>query len=116
MTQEIRSQDWEEFCRRFTEGNAGSLLSIELTGRDGVQKNVARDLPLEKMTMDKTDACNDLITISMASNGSHVSHTIIEPIRLLVKEVKGSKTLQIEAENGVTLVTFHSGRFPEISE
>ena len=113
--QEIPSEDWAGFCEKFTEANRGSLLIVEIVERDGIQSDVARDLPLEKMTFDKTDACSDIISISLGQAGERrISHLVIEPIRVLLTKTKeGSKLLQIEAENGTTLVTFHSGRFSQ---
>lgn len=113
-TQEIQSEAWASFCKKFTETNRSSLLTIELIGVDGVQKNIARDAALEEMSFEKTTACNDFINISVGHNGSkRLNHVVVEPIDLLVKESpNGQKILQIRAENGTTLVTFHSGRFP----
>jgi hypothetical protein len=110
--QEIRSEDWAGFCEKFTQANQGSLLHVEMIERDGIKHDLARDLPLEKMTFDKTDACSDIINITLGQTGERrINHSVIEPIRLLLTKTKeGSKVLQIEAENGTTLVTFHSGR------
>lgn len=115
-TQEIRPEDWREFCEKFTEANRGSLLTIEMIGADGIQNDVARDVPLDTMTFDKTDACNDVISISFGKAGQkRLIHSVIEPIHLRVKQTKGSKLLEILAENGTTLLTFHSGRFPPMN-
>ena len=113
--QEIQSEDWCDFCEKFTDANRGSLLTVEVVERDGIQSDIARDSPLEKMTFDKTDACSDIITISLGPVGERrINHFVIEPIHLLLTKTKeGSKRLQIEAENGTTIVTFHSGRFSQ---
>ncbi|MEO6033827.1 MAG: DUF5335 family protein [Verrucomicrobiota bacterium] len=115
--EEIRSEDWAGFCERFTESNRGSLLNVDLLARDGLTNEIARDFPLEKMTFDKTDACSDIITICLGRAGERrINHSVIEPIRLLLtKSKEGRKILQIEAENGMTSVTFHSGHFPPVS-
>lgn len=115
-TQHIRSGDWEEFCEKFTEYNRGSLLSIETVDADGIRRELFRDLPLDKMTFDKTDACNDVISISLVGRADQrkENHFVIEPVDMQIKQSKeGNKILQIRAENGTTLVTFHSGRFPD---
>jgi hypothetical protein len=117
-TQHIRSKDWREFCDKFTEYNRGSLLSIDAIGADGIRGELFRDLPLDKMTFDKTDACNDIISISLVSRADQrkENHLVIEPVDMQIKQSKeGNKVLQIRAENGTTLVTFHSGRFPDMS-
>ena len=69
------------------------------------------------MTFDKTDACNDVISISLVGRADQrkENHFVIEPVDMQVKQSKeGNKILQIRAENGTTLVTFHSGRFPDL--
>ncbi len=114
-TQEIASEEWEQFCETFTETNRNSLLIIEVIGADGIRTAVARDLPLDKMSLDKSDACNDVITIKLGQG--RMTHFIIEPIHLRLRQSKdGKKLLELDAENGTTLVTFHSGRFPQVME
>ena len=117
-TQHIHNEDWQEFCEKFTEFNRGSLLAIETIGADGIRSELFRDLPLDKMTFDRTDACVDVISFSLV--GRHEqrkeNHFVIDPVDMQVMESKGGKkVLQIRAENGTTLVTFHSGRFPELN-
>ena len=109
--QEIRSEDWAAFCEKFTETNRGSLLSVESMGSDGVKNEIARDCPLDEMIFEKTDACSDFIHLNLGGTGERrINHQIIEPIRiLLVKSKEGRKILQIEAESGTTLVSFHTG-------
>ena len=118
-TQEISSEDWQEFCEKFTETNRGSLLTIEKIGADGIRSDVARDLPLNKMTFDTTDACNDVISISLDSEPDQrkINHFVIEPIHLRIRQSEErEKFLEIGSESGVTLVTFHSGRFPDMKK
>lgn len=116
-TQHIRSEDWQEFCEKFTEFSRGSFLTIETIGADGIRSEVFLDTPLEKMTFDMLDACVDVISISLTSRSDQrkENHFVIDPVDLQLKQSNdGRKILQIRAENGTTLVTFHSGRFPEI--
>ncbi len=118
-TQEISSDDWQEFCEKVTEANRNSLLTIEMIASDGIRSDVARELPLHKMTFDTTDACNDVITFSLDSepDGRKVNHLVIEPIHLRIRQdEEGKKLLEIGSESGVTLVTFHSGRFPDMKD
>lgn len=116
-TQHIRSSDWREFCEKFTGFNRGSLLSVETVGADGIRSELFRDLPLDKMTFDKTDVCNDIISISLVGRADQrkENHFVIDPVDMQLKESnEGNKVLQIRAENGTTLVTFHSGKFPDM--
>ena len=115
-TQDIQSEDWQDFCEKFTYFNRGSLLTVEVIGSDGVRSDFARDLPLDKMTFDTTDACNDMITISLESAPGErkMNHFVIDPRYLRIRRAEaGKKLLEIGSENGTTLVTFHSGRFPQ---
>ena len=109
--QEIRSEDWAEFCGKFTETNRGSLLSVESIDTHGIKNEIARDCPLEEMRFEKTDACSDFIHLNLGGTGERrINHQIVEPIRmLLTKSKEGRKILQIDAESGMTLVSFHSG-------
>lgn len=114
---EIRSEDWQEFCEKFTHFNRGSFLTVEVIGSDGIRGELARDLPLSKMTFDKTDACSDIISIALgtAPDQRKLNHSVIEPIHLRIRQAEaGKKLLEIGSETGTTLVTFHSGRFPQM--
>jgi hypothetical protein len=116
--QEIRSEDWQEFCKKFTEANRGSLLTIEVIGTDGIRSDVARDVPFDKMTFDTTDACNDVISITLGSapDQRKINHFVIDPMHLRIRRAEaGKKLLEMGSENGTTLVTFHSGRFPQVN-
>ena len=66
------------------------------------------------MTFDTGDACNNMISITLGTEGQRrITHVVIEPIHLRIKENgEGHKLLQIEAENGVTLIDFRSGKLP----
>ena len=113
--EEIKSTEWGEFCRAFSEANRGSLLTIELITADGIRSEIAQDQPLDRMTFDRTDACSDVISVSLGLSGERKRHHfIVDPIHLLVRKGEaGKKFLEIRGENGTTLVTFHSGRFPQ---
>jgi len=117
-TQEIPNEEWQEFCEKFTEFNRGSLLTVEVIGGDGIRSDVARELPLNKMTFDTTDACSDVISLNLGSapDQRKINHFVIDPMHLRIRQAEaGKKLLEIGCENGTTLVTFHSGRFPQIN-
>jgi hypothetical protein len=112
----VHPEEWSEFCDAFTKLNKGTPISIEHQKLDGRRDEIAREEVFQKMTLDRTDACNDLISITMGLEGQRrVTHVVVEPIHLRVKQNgNGQKLLQIEAENGITLVGFHSGRLPAL--
>lgn len=110
----IHPNEWRELCETFTQLNKGTVIDLEFVRFDGRRDQVARGDVFQKMTFDMSDACNNMITIVVGTEGQRrVSHEVIEPIHLRLKgNEEGRKYLQIEAENGVTLLDFHSGRFP----
>ncbi len=115
MKLEINSTEWRIFCEKFTQLNQGSLMSVEMIDPGGRTEDVAQELSFLKMTLDTTDACNDVISISLGQRGHRrVNHLVIEPIHVRLRQNgEGPKILELSAENGITRVTFHSGRFPQ---
>lgn len=114
MTTEVLSRDWAEFFLKFNELNKGSLITVEHQNLEGHTKEIAREMPFEGIRFGK-DACNDNITIGLGSapGARDRDHLVVEPIHVRIRgEQAGRKQIQIEAENGVTIITFHNGRFP----
>ena len=113
----IHPKEWRKFCEEFTQLNKGSVMSVELVGFDGRRDEVANDHLFQKITLDTTDACSDMMSITLGEEGQRtINHLVIEPVHVRLKQKEeGQKILQIEAENGVTRVMFHSGRFPLMS-
>ena len=113
---EIPSEDWAGFCEDFTRINRGSLLSIELLERNGGRIPIAYNMPLEQMRLDQSDQCMDVISISLSEPGKRaIDHLIIDPVHLILRVSESrKKVLELDAENGTTLMTFHSGVLPEV--
>lgn len=109
---EIRNTTWKAFCEEFTRLHQGTLITIEMLDANGERIEVARDIPLEKMALDQNNQCNDVITINASEPGKRgIDHLVIEPIHLIVREnTEHTKILQLTAENGTTLITYHSGQ------
>jgi hypothetical protein len=114
-TVEIQSKEWATFCEDFTRIYRGGLVTIEMLDEAKKRIEVAKNMPLEKMAWDQDGACNNVISISVSEPGRRaIDHLVIEPIYLIVRENdKHGKTLEIAAENGKTLVAFHSGKLPD---
>lgn len=115
MNSEIPSSNWAEFFLKLNEVNRNSLITVEHKTLDGQTKhNVATERPLKEIVLGK-DSCNDriMIRIGGAPGQRDLDHEIVEPIRVMVKEEAGErKAIQVEAENGVTIVTLRNGRIP----
>ncbi|MBA4146846.1 MAG: hypothetical protein H0X66_01940 [Verrucomicrobia bacterium] len=110
----IHPNQWGAFCEAFTELNRGTLMSVDLHHLDNRRDGIARDAVFQEMIWDTSPACSSIITLRFGQEGEmRTDHVVIEPIHLRVKQNgDGQKFLQIEAENGVTLVNFRSGRLP----
>lgn len=111
----IHPEEWKEFCDAFSQINKGDLMSVKHFHLDGRHDYVVEEQPLQAMTLDTDDACSDMISLVFFKEGQRrISHVVIEPIHLRTKEdAEGRKFIQIEAENGVTIISFHSGKLPE---
>jgi len=89
-------------------------MTAELHHLDNRHDDIVRDAVFHRMTLDTSDACSNMLTLTFGQEGEQrINHVVIEPIHVRIKQNGGGrKLLQIEAESGVTLVTFSSGRFP----
>ena len=115
MTEEINARDWKTFCERVTEMERGQMVTIEVVESDGSRREVARALPLEKVTLQAKDACNDAIWIN-ATGG--FEHEILEPIHIRLKRNPGGgfNPVQIDAEQGTTILHFRPALKPTVMD
>lgn len=114
-TQEINSTNWKQFCERFVDLHRGTLMTVMKIEPNGQSQEVVKDMPLAKAWME-SGGCNDRMFFDFEQEGKReVIHEIVEPIHVkLREEAQGKKGLQIDAENGSTLVLFSSGKFREL--
>src|SRR5438105_7559034 len=112
LTKEIRDTEWINLCRRFMEANMGSLITVEQADHFGKTTELVRERPLREMRLEK-DPCNDSIILELgAEHERPLQIRVIDPIYVRVRQANdGRKLLHMEAENGTTLVHFHSGKF-----
>ncbi len=110
----IHPNQWSSFCEAFTQLNKGTLIDLNVERLNGRKEEIARRESFHKMTFDTGDACNNMISITLGQDGARrMNHVVIEPIHLRLKQHQdGHKFLQIEAEDGITFLTFHSGKLP----
>jgi hypothetical protein len=114
-TQEISSTCWKTFCDRFVKLHRGALMTVMKIEPSGQSHEVVRDMPLVNAWME-SGKCNDRIVFNFEQDGRReCTHEIIEPIHVKVREEgQGKKGLQIDAENGSTLILFSSGKLQEL--
>ena len=113
-TNEVDRQDWTKLCQQMNEEGRGALVSIQHVGIDGSTKTVADGVPLQRVALDsKSDPCNDLLVIE-AGTEKPLRHVIIEPIHVRLKNGGNDRynRLEIQAENGLTLVSLNPGMKP----
>jgi hypothetical protein len=114
--QEIDTSDWLKFCQRLNHEQQGSVVSIEVLERDGIQSGKGRDLRFQSVAFDTRGDCNNIIRVH-AGDGSEVKHEIIEPIHIRLREADEHGTFNpvtIEAESGITFLTFHPALHAQI--
>lgn len=117
-TQEIQSTDWKEFCGRFERLHRGDQMTLYYITPAGHRQELVSGMPLQKVEFDPAGECSNRILLTFFRDGSReMAHEIIEPIHVKVREEDGgSKGLQIDAENGTTVVSFSSGRLDQLLE
>lgn len=115
MTQEISSTNWKSFCERFLNLHRGTPMTVFKVEPSGQNHEVIRDMPLSAAWME-SGGCSDRIFFNFEQDGKReCTHEIVEPIHVKVREEgQGKKGLQIDAENGSTLILFSSGRINEL--
>ena len=110
MTREIAQKDWPAFCRLISEKYQGDLVNIQVVSTR--IEPIAQGLPLAGLRLnERTDACSDHLIIEAGA----LEHEVVEPIRLILRKPTGQEheehfhILEIPAESGTTVVTFHPG-------
>ena len=106
---EVRSNDWDTFCRRLNEFERGAIINIEFLDRTGRMTEIAHTMPFGEINFGKRDACNDRMIIR-GRDTAGTEHEIVEPIHIMLRETEGGagfNAVAIEAEEGTTFVVFH---------
>ncbi|MBU6409800.1 MAG: hypothetical protein KGR98_05375 [Verrucomicrobia bacterium] len=111
-TIEIPPARWNEFCRAVNDAYRGAV-TIRVVQQDGIERDLAHDVPLRLVAFQKQGECNDAVTIEAGPFDERpLQHQIIEPIRIMLKKNGESgryKHVEILAETGMTEVTFTPG-------
>lgn len=108
-TKEIPTKDWEKVCQRINDLRQQALLTVEVLESDGQKRQVVRDVPLQSIVYDRSDACNDRIALHLGpASQKPMTHLIVQPIHMTLRPAENGSfnPLQIDAESGITLLTF----------
>jgi hypothetical protein len=110
MTREIAEKDWPAFCRMISAKYQGAIVNVQVVNAR-IEK-IVDQVPLLELVLDeRTDACSNRLTVATAS----LQHEIVEPIRMILRKTAGHEksesyqALEIPAESGTTVVSFHPG-------
>ena len=109
MIREIKSSDWPAFFQRLSEQRAGAVVKLETIDPDGIRSEPVTSAEFQSMLFSNTDACNGLIILRVKTNAMIV-HEILDPFRIILHPADDTgdfNQLQINAENGVTILTLH---------
>jgi Family of unknown function (DUF5335) len=109
MQDEIKSDQWTEFLRVFSERNQARPTRLETFGELGAQEQ-ERHLPFGGISFDsKAKTLQIMLGGSTAKDARHLMHTITQVRRVFTKQGAdgGDEALEIEDANGVkTLLQF----------
>ena len=112
---EIPQKSWQTFCDRMNVQH-DALMDIRQQSEGGGDLHlVAKGVPLESMNFYEGDACNNSLVIEFGAENER--HCIIDPGRLILRKENGSdhfNLLEMPAESGTTVVTFHPGIRPAL--
>jgi len=111
-TKEIKSTVWEAFCKKLREIRPRTRLTIERVERDGKLARVVNNLELRQAQLNRTGACNDIISFTLAEDsGEAVEYTITEPIHIKLRQEDSDRynAIEIIAENGTHVLTARPG-------
>jgi len=111
-TKEIKSTVWEAFCKKLREIRPRTRLTVERVERDGKLARVVNNLELRQAQLNRTGACNDIISFTLAEDsGEAVEYTITEPIHIKLRQEDSDRynAIEIIAENGTHVLTARPG-------
>jgi hypothetical protein len=111
-TKEIKSTLWEAFCKKLREIRPRLRLTIERVEPDGKLARVVNDLELRQAQLNRTGACNDIISFTLEEqSGAAVEYTITEPIHIKLRQEDSDRynAMEIIAENGTHILSARPG-------
>lgn len=111
QTFEIPAERWTGFLEEFSREHAGWPVTMEVLSSDVGPQRIARDLPLQGISLSSEGTRPSALQISVGDQRSaKIQHTVDLPlhIRLAADDLDASGTLQVEPAQGPpTLVHFH---------
>jgi hypothetical protein len=116
-TKEISRDQWIDFFDSFSQQHKGWLITIEVLDLELGDQVEASDLALEGITAEINESGKDTIIVMAGKEpDSHISHTIVAPGKVWLKQTEegADEALEIESEAGAVIVSFRSAVPPEL--
>lgn len=110
-TREIERSKWNEEFNRLSREHLGWVISVEVIGEEMGAQIESRQMPFGGISADFKDKENRIEIGVGASSQAHVTHAIIEPVLVYLKqnEMAEDEALEIEAADGTkTIVRFRT--------
>lgn len=112
-TQEIPRDQWKNFLDRFSRQHQGWLATLEVLGADIGAQQEASELPLEGISATSADDESRAIAISLGkAPDDHVTHAIIEPVRVWLEQTSEGAAAALEIESADEVKTLLRFRAP----
>ena len=108
MIREINSADWPVFCKRLSEQCAGATAKLEVIEPDGIKSERVGGANFQSLEFVKAAGCSDLMVLRLRSEREMI-YEMVDPIRILLQPSGAGgdfNVLEIEAESGVSFITF----------
>ena len=107
----VPREEWLAFLDSFSQQHLGWLITLEVIGSDLGDQVVARELPLEGVTVGlKTHGQEEIVVSAGKAQGPRISHRIVSPSAVLLKRTDegADEALEITANGERNLIRFRS--------
>lgn len=117
-TQEIQEKEWTEFFDNLSRKHEGSLVTLEIFGREIGAQVEERELALEGITaaLDQTKG-NTIMIMTGIKPDDHITHSVTGPTSVSLEQTDegADAALAIKSGDGLTtLLRFRSAVLPEM--
>lgn len=113
-TLELAPKTWKRFFERLNDLGTGPELTIQTSESSSAEtKEIAAREPLREITFcENPGQCSNQLRINAGqTNGKSVELTVVEPVRILLKNGQNDRynQIQILAESGTTILDLNPG-------
>jgi hypothetical protein len=115
-TKEIPRDGWVAFFDSFSQQHRGWLISLEVLDHEFGDQVEASGLPLEGISAEIDSSADRIEIIAGKEPDSHITHTIIAPASVWLKQTEegADEALEIESDGSAVIIHFRSAVRPEM--